>query len=499
MTHHRSILRRTCSVALACTLGFAACGSDDATTQTTGAPTLLPIGSGDSARSATGAESAMADSSMMLAYLNYVAGDGIEPLGGAQTVFRLEADDGALPRLAELLGVEGEVDVQDFVTRIADDDASIESYDGQSWNYFSNDPGLAGVSVSCDSDGRCPEPAPIDPASLGSEADAEATARSLVEAATDGVEVVSATVTPTDYSYEVEVRLGIDGQAVDGLSGYVSIGEDGDVTSAGGPIGTLAEVGAFDTITTGEAIDRLNAGGGFGPGVSYATDAGVAEPAIEPDMAPGLEAPVPDTAISTEAGPDEPVTLEAPAPPTTIVAPTEPAAPPECVDTPTDVIDPSQPIDDPITIEPLPVEEPSEPLTVVLTEPTRTRTTFSAWDGSGTYIVPSYSFTGDDGGTHTVVAISDEAIAPYEAPSVTTTPPGAGIGEDGVGQSEPGNAGDDAPVSDDVVGETTPGVAVDEVPTTYPADGGTDPAVGGGTAGSVAGSPGVSCEGYAAG
>ncbi|HEX4902298.1 MAG TPA: hypothetical protein VFV42_05785, partial [Acidimicrobiales bacterium] len=183
----------------------------------------------------------------MAVWARYVAGDDLPDLGGSAPVYRLAADDDDLRRVAEHLGVQGDVTDADGQQRqIVDGDASA-SRDGASFWYTSGEPypgqGDAGVSSGCVAPDAppgaepamvdCPEPEPMPeperPADLPSQAEAEDIIRAVAEAA--GLDLTGARVTSYDnvVTWGVNIELALDGVVVPGWSVYGTVMEGGKV------------------------------------------------------------------------------------------------------------------------------------------------------------------------------------------------------------------------------------------------------------------------------
>lgn len=368
-----------------------------------GAP-ALPIAPGG--RSAGGAAEAAMDAAMpdmLWRPVTYVAGADLPALGGPRPAYRLTpGGEQDLAAVAEALGILGEVAREEGAMRIHSGDHVVESWDGTFFGYYSG----GGIAVRtddavCSSDGECEEPAPPErPADLPTAEEAEQLARDILGAAgpsLDGAEVI---VDDGITAWFVRVRYQVAGVFADGFEAYVSVGPAG-VIDAYGPLGEIEEVGTYPTITTSEALTRLNEGWGVWAARDLAL--GDAETTVVED---GTGAP------GSVGAPDEVTT-----------AVEEPAEPPA-----TDG-DPGVPATEPMSE--IPWTEP-EPVTVTLTGVEWTLTVFWSWDGSGMYLLPGYRYTADDGSQPTVPAVTDDVIAPPPAPTDGVDSGGGG----GVGGSE---------------------------------------------------------------
>lgn len=346
------------------------------------------------------AESALADEDMaagssMAAWTNYVAGEELEDMGGSAPVYRLVAGDDDLRRIAEHLGVEGEVTAAEGNQRsITQGDASINGH-GASWWYTSGRtyPGSEGpdssVASACASpDGEpvecedtAPAPEPERPADLPTQDEAEQIVRELAAAA--GLDLTDARVTTFDnvVTWSVNIDLALDGTPVVGWSVYGTVMEGGQILDAGGSMGRTEEVGVYPLDTTRVAIDRLNEQQGGGT----QTEPGGIEPAPMPaEGESGIEGGSTGAGSSGSAGSVEPGSegdLAEPDPGTAEEPASDPAAEPE-------------PAPDEMTI--MPVDEGGEPITVTLRSAERSYTMVGNSDGTESYLVPVYLLDGED-------------------------------------------------------------------------------------------------------
>lgn len=382
-----------------------ACGGGQAAT--------LPIAPGGRSAAGGAAEAAMdaAMPDMLWRPVTYVAGADLPALGGERPVYRLRpGGEDELRAVAGVLGIAGEVVREDGALRITDGDHVLESWDGTWFGYYSG----AGVSVRtedavCSSDGECEEPAPPErPAGMPTAAEAEQSARDVLAAtgpSLDGAEVI---VDDGITAWFVRVRYQVDGMFADGFEAYVSVGPDG-VIDAYGPLGEVEQVGTYPTISTSDAIVRLNEG--WGVWAARDLGMGVAEgvPADNAVGAPGdVGAPVEVASGDTDPGGQ------------TTVDPVEPPA----------TVEPDVPATEPATE--IPWTEP-EPVTLTLTGVEWTLTAFWSWDGSGMYLLPAYRYTADDDSEPTVPAVTDDVIAPPPAPTEGGVDGGGGVDNAGGG------------------------------------------------------------------
>jgi hypothetical protein len=324
---------------------------------------LLPVALG-----ATGSREAgtmAADSS--LAWVTYVAGEGLPALGGEAAAYRLSGtvDRARVLALAAALGFEAPAEhlaqggPVDGTWRVESDHGTLEVFEagGGGWWFSAQqqlgdgssgsgnsssesagcEPGPAvdcgfaegDASITtvpgtrCAYDGEsgcattqtaiaeCPpdascavEPAP--PVDLPSKDEARLIALDLLAAS--GMDVRDANVTvdgPYDAWY-VTVEPRLDGLLVVGWQANVGIGSNGAVTSASGMLGTPERLGRYPLIDTRAAIDRLNTlqGGGVMPMIGRGDIAVDSGPASAPN---GGSAQAPDTTALCATAPDSPV------------------------------------------------------------------------------------------------------------------------------------------------------------------------------------------------
>jgi len=289
----------------------------------------------------------------------------------------------------------------------------------------------------------CPAGAPIadEPVpGLPSEDEATVIATEMLEAA--GIDVAGARTRTSGGIGEwyVEVEPALDGIPAPGLASSVSVGPDGVVPSASGPVAIPAELGDYALLSTAEAIDRLNEAGSV-----WATGggaAGAAEDAVSteiapqgqpaeaipttgtapqglrqqgdvpartpggPPMTPGTALP-PDPTIAPPDDASAPTNSVTTVPATTVpgdpgTPPTEPAVPP------TSVADPGGPGP---TVTPGPAD-PAPAQRITLTEVELVLIAVPSWDDSGTYLVPGYRFTDGTGIQATIPAVVDASLLP---------------------------------------------------------------------------------------
>jgi len=290
-------------------------------------------------------------------------------------------------------------------------------------------------------DSACPDdPAvqPAPPVDLPSEEEARVIALDLLADA--GLDVDGSDVAvdgPYDAWY-VMVEPRIDG-LLSGLLASVSVGSEGQVTSAGGSLGTPERLGDYPVLDTRAAIDRANAqqgGGGvyrdgvaIGEPVPAECEACVTTMISCPDQDPdcgnvGIATSPPATTTVVpmcKVQPDgseicETVEPGVPCPP--VSAPgDEPLGAPEMIGCPPPVPDPGG---TPVPL-PEPLPEP-QPLEIVLVDAEPSLVLLGAIDGSSdAYLVPGYRFTDADGGRVDLPAVADDSLT--EPPTTETTVP----------------------------------------------------------------------------
>jgi len=384
-------------------LALAACG-------TAATPQALPLDlsarGANAEDSATGAEALAPDA--MWVPTTYEAGPGLPTLGGDRPVHRLApGSDDDLMRVAQALGISGEIVRDGTSRRILAGEGALESWDGAWFSYFSGRAIGTDTVVACSPDGECEEqPTPERPADLPTANEARAQAAAVFAAAGLSLDDAEITVDDGITAWFVTVQYRVAGLLVEGLAGYASVDGDG-ISDVSGPLGTLEEVGDYPTITAVDAIDRLNQG--WGP-----------QPMMEGGPAVDLGAVDRDDAVA-----DDPVQVK-----------TEPAPPDEPdVATPDgpDVATPDVPASEEPYVEP-------EPVVVTVTDVEWGLTTFWSWDGSGVYLLPAYRFTVEGQEYQPVVpAVTDDVIAP--PPEETARPDDGVTDETSPGQVVPPDVG----------------------------------------------------------
>jgi hypothetical protein len=297
-------------------------------------------------------------------------------------------------------------------------------------------------------------PSTTVPPDLPSQDEARRIALDVLDAS--GADTRGAHVTTEDLGglWSVTVEPVVDGVPAPGLDLYVTIGAEGRIDSASGHLGTPAELGDYPLIDTKDAITRLNAGWGFGGSasdvaVSAAAEAAPpkaagndpaatsgptvtgADAAVSSGPGVGDDEPGPGTGPPTVARSDDPAVSSGPA-----------AAGGNGGSTPAAPAAPAGSDDPPGAVTSGPGVGSSGGAAkvgeVAVTGAERVLVLVPSWDQSGSYLVPGYRFTADDGSAPTVPAVEDDVLKPPPAPS-TSGPP--------VGKAEPGQI-DPAPPKD---------------------------------------------------
>jgi hypothetical protein len=459
---------RLVPMAVVAVLALGACGSGDDSTAETPPPTAessddgmlapRPIemsGGGAAAGSATAApEVATADRSMatdMIApyqITNFVAGDSLPPLPTNATgwVFQSGATVTAeqVTQLATALGVTGEPQRHDengyVYWSVGPNDGSapyvtVNEDAQQSWSYnsaWANQTVSASAGCAIAEPAIAPEPAtmdagaaidttapkPVDPVPCTVETtpppvgvptadEAEARTRDLMTAV--GLDPANFKLeTYADVWYaSVNATEQLDGQ-FGGRSFSTGFGPEGVLQYAGGQLAVPAPVGPYPLVDLDTAIARLNdpSGfymGGYGGGIALDSATAIATREVTPAGAGGVDVAEADVAS---------------VPPAT--APTEPPA--------TDgggssgsvggAIAP--PISESPISTPVPVSIPT-PQEVTVTLVDVQPDVWWVWDIDNTvWLLPAYRFIGDDGGSYTVPAVTDEFLVRVP---LSTVPP----------------------------------------------------------------------------
>jgi len=148
-------------------------------------------------------------------------------------------------------------------------------------------------------------PAPVRPADLPSQQEAERIGRDVL--AKSGVDLGQADVQVTDgfTSWSVMASPRIDGFATQGLETTVMVGPKGAIEGGYGSLVTLTKVGEYPLAGTSVGLERLRSGRFAGPMPMLATG-GQPEPPVAVESRPAVSAP--------PASPTQPVPAPTPAP-----------------------------------------------------------------------------------------------------------------------------------------------------------------------------------------
>lgn len=403
LTAHSRRLTRLLAVS-SVAIVLSSCGSDAPPAADTSPPVIDVVGGANAGRAASAdvmvASGADEMSKMMAPMVFEYTGPDID-LTGPMPAYRLvptPVADEAVNRLAQAFAVDGELTKlpaeQGGGTTVGPSDGSGPSVTVmndalQTW-WFA-DP-VASMSATCvtvpvdpastDASGdaavstECAEPEP--PANVPDAATGEQIARDLLE---------SIGMDPAAYEFDTyadEWGVSITGYlTVDGvrspISVSVGIGDEGRVTWAGGSLAQPERVADYPRVGVAAAVERLNtqsAGwSAFGPAV---VDPAVVDPAVvDPAVVdPAVVEPVPEESTDGAAVSDAPA------------------------------------VEMPIV---------GEPMTVRLSDPQPALEQIWSRDDV-VWLVPAYSFTGDDGGRYTALAIADDYLQPVE-PEVVESPP----------------------------------------------------------------------------
>ena len=226
-------------------------------------------------------------------------------------------------------------------------------------------------------DDSCAEPEP--PAGIPTAAEAEASARELM--ASLGLDPAAFTfdVYADEWSASVSATEQVDGLPT-GRNVSFGYGAEGALQWAGGQLNEPSAVGPYELVDLDAALARLNDPSGFYGGFGGPA---VMERGVAVDSVGAVEA----------------------------------------VDPPDSTIDDSTPVEQTIDGTVVPGEDSMgdmpEPEAVTVTLTDVKADLWWAWDADGSvWLLPAYTFTGDDGGTYTVPAVTDEFLI---QPPVDTT------------------------------------------------------------------------------
>jgi len=438
---------RLALAAAAVIFGLSSCGDLPEST-TSGNPQVIHLGG--SPNSATPTAAGESADKMMMPYMimNFVFDGTLPELSSSAHAWQLPAgtqvDAERVARMAQLLGVEGDVrelpadQGGGWMVGAADySTANLNvSKDGMlSW-WFNPNPSIwenqGGGCVSASSTGSAeavapPDSTPVDstvpvdtipvdtvepcevqpPVGVPTADEATAQAKQLFADLGYDTSGFEFDVYADEWGAYVTAYLMVDGLRSP-LTLSVGYGAEGVMTWASGFLGQPQDAGEYPLVGLQSGVDRMNEQGGYwmgfyGPAGAMVKAAGTA---------------VSDVAVSNVA---------------TSEASTEPAAP-----VPTD----SVPVCDPAADCVEGTLPPPEEVTVHLTDAKMALT--MVWDVDGTvWLVPAYTFTSDDGGEYTVIAVDQQFVT---LPDVGLTPEPMPV-DDGTATSV-----DQAAASDALVG-----------------------------------------------
>jgi len=453
--------RRFAFAAAALLIGLSACGDSSSKTVAGSSPVVIQLGGLPS--SGGGAEAASADK--MMAYMQditFVFDGDASTVGAAGSAWTLPGggspDAARIAKLAELLGVEGElrelpadqgggwmIGSADYTTATL----SVSADGMLSW-WFNPAPSTVVGAVECvyidpavdvvapetglpattevdpvapadvatstiggdtavaPPDGGCA--APLPPANVPDEAAAEAKAKQLFADMGYDNSSYEFEVYADEWGANVTAYLLLDGMRSP-ISLSVGFGAEGTVTYASGSLATPVPAGEYPLVGVEGGIVRLNDetgqwGGYWGGPMAWARTEGTGSTYVTADAA--------DSAGSEVVGApsDSPAVTET-ATETNVTDQTDAAAEPGQVGEPIAI---DQPVCDPGTNCEVEMPVP-EPVTVQLTGVKMGLTMIWAADNT-IWLLPAYEFSADDGGQYSVIAVDDSFIqlpAPYPA------------------------------------------------------------------------------------
>jgi len=296
-------------------------------------PRALPVLGAAGTERAAIASDASAGSSLVHpgGGVTYEIGD-LQEIGGEASAWRVGREDAEdrVQRLADALGLSGEIERAELAWVVTDGNARLEVQDqpGLPW-WFGTDAGVVisdevtaegrvaitgsatpSIAVACPADQPCDDPVaspppdepvePVRPADLPSRDEAEAIARKVFDAA--GVEGGDVRVEDLVTLWSVIVEPTVGGLPTFGYGTYVSVGPKGEVQWANGWLGVPAEADSYPLIGTDAAVERLQENGGY---------AGIlGAPAVGIEVMPPEECPPDaDCAISRPFPEPEPIVV----------------------------------------------------------------------------------------------------------------------------------------------------------------------------------------------
>lgn len=442
-------------------------------------PTLpVALGAASAERdSAAGTMAAPETADMRMAWVTYVAGEGLPELGGEGPAYRLggTVDEDRVRALAAALGLDGELRQEDGYWHLEGDDAVLEVYEGGSW-WFSiqryeiqpaeGGGGAPGCEPGPNVDCGIVEPDAADaPPTTIAGSSAGAGASCTTAEAADGTKVEECVATdepcppdgdcpvplpapveptpPADLPSEDDAReIALDllretGMDVDDAKVTVDGPYDAWYVNVEPTIDGLPVSGLFSSVSVGSKGAITNASG------NLATAELIGDyPLI--DTRAAIDRLNEQQGSWFAYGPDAPLGAPGTASSRPAVAIAEDAAVGGCAEQPDgseacSFEDVGQPID---CVEPAPLPpegddvattivsdcsypEP-EPIEITLHDAERVLVWLPSFDGSAdSYLLSGYRFSGDDGAVVEVAAIADESLAPTTTvpPTETTIPP----------------------------------------------------------------------------
>jgi hypothetical protein len=330
----------------------------------------------------------------------YVAGPNLSNEGGSGQIYKLVrtgTPESVLQKIAKLFEVEGSVKkFPDFSEANpgyffgeSDDPWGVDSVNPivsvwwsgtASWNY--SNPSDSSISSDCnsfDDAGFCEEwvePVPT-PELLPSKSEAIAKALEVFNATGLAVTQSDLRVEWSEWGGSVTAAMVVDNQPTS-IEWYIGWGSDGEISYAQGHSVAAQAVGAYNTISPVQAIDRLDVWRWYGSPPSYLYEK---YPPVYSDMSVRNE-PLVDPEVSETEEPAEPIE---PSPSETASAEPEPTE-----------------------TEPAPVEPQVVTLTIVRAEPAL----LGIWDAAGdVWLVPGWIMFNDEGWWSTVISLIEGIIS----------------------------------------------------------------------------------------
>jgi hypothetical protein len=348
---------------------------------------------------------ASADKMMSMPFFSYeyVAGPNLSNEGGSGQIYKLVrtgTPESVLQKIARLFEVQGSVKkFPDFSEANpgyffgeSDDPWGVDNqnpivsvwWSGTASWYYSN-PSDSSISSSCnsvDDEGFCEEwvePVPT-PELLPSKAEAIAKALEIFNATGLAVTESDLRVDWSEWGGSVTAAMVVDNQPTS-IEWYIGWGSDGEISYAQGHSVVAQAVGAYNTMSPVQAIDRLDQWIWYGSPPSYLYEK---YPAIYSDMSVRNE-PLVDPEVSETEATAEPSEPIEPSPSETASAEPEPTE-----------------------TEPAPVEPQVVTLTIVRAE----SALLGIWDAAGdVWLVPGWIMFNDEGWWSTVISLIEGIIA----------------------------------------------------------------------------------------